>query len=60
MSPINNLHFSYSDDDPGQEEPPFLAVGLLQDLDLYFLPVPVLHEPQEPQVPQLPLTGPEI
>ena len=38
----------------GQEDPPFLAVGLLQALYLYFIPVPVLHEPHEPQVPQLP------
>ena len=46
------------EDDPEQEEPPFLGVGLLQDLDLDFLPVPVLHELQEPQDPQLPLTMP--
>ena len=40
-------------------DPPFLAAGLLQNLVLYFLPVYRLHAPQEPQDPQLPLTGPE-
>ena len=53
-----NLQFSYFDEDPGQKEPPFLAVGLLQDLDLLLVPVTVSHEPHEPQDPQLPLTRP--
>ena len=54
----HNLQSSCIDDDPGQEEPPFLAVGLLQVLDLYLLPVSELHEPQDPQDPHPPLTGP--
>ena len=52
------IHVVVEEDDPGQEEPPFLAVGLLQDLNLCLLPVPELHEPQDPQDPQLPLTRP--
>ena len=53
-----NLQSPYSDDDPGQEEPPFLAVGSLHDLDLCFVPVPELHEPQDPQDPHPPSTAP--
>ena len=53
-----SLQSPYSDDDPGQEEPPFLAVGLLHDLYLSFLPVAVSHEPHVPQGPQLPSTSP--
>ena len=44
--------------DPGHEEPPFLGGGLLQVLDLAFVPVNLLHEPQEPQTLHAPLTGP--
>ena len=53
-----NLQSPYSDDEPGQEEPPFLAVGLLHDLYLFFSPVSVSHELHELQGPQLALTRP--
>ena len=49
-----------TEEDPGHEEPPFLAVGLLHDLDLVLVPVAELHEPQEPQDPQLPFAGPLV
>ena len=46
------------EEDPGHEEPPFLGGGLLHDLDLAFVPVNMLHEPQEPQTLHAPLTRP--
>ena len=45
--------------DPGQE-PPFLGGGLLHDLDLVFLPLNLLHDPQASQEVHPPLTGPRI
>ena len=54
------LHSTVTEEDPGHEEPPFSGAGLLQDLDLVLVPVAVLHEPQEPQDPQLPFTGPLV
>ena len=54
------LQVVVDEEDPGHEEPPFLGVGLLQDLDLAFVPDALLHEPQEPQTLHAPLTGPAI
>ena len=54
------LQVAVDEEDPGQEEPPFLGGGLLHDLDLAFVPVNMLHEPQAPQILHAPLTGPLI
>ena len=53
------LQVVFDEGDPGQE-PPFLGGGLLHDLDLVFLPVTLLHEPQASQEVHPPLTGPTI
>ena len=57
---IPSLQVVFDEEDPGQEEPPFLGAGLLQALDLAFVPINKLHELQEPQTLHAPLTGPAI
>ena len=52
------LQVVVDEEDPGHEKPPFSGGGLLQDLDLAFVPVNMLHEPQAPQTLHPPLTGP--
>ena len=50
------LQVVVDEEDPGHVEPPFVGGGLLQDLDLVFFPVKLLHEPQAPQTLHAPGT----